>query len=225
MITTIFIDVDNTLLDFGKCADDTIQKGFAEWNLPYNKHVTDIFRAINRQLWSEIQQGTLSREKFLKIRWQMVFDALHIDRCGAEFENVFIKNLMTSHIAVDGALDMLQYLAKKYTLCIASNAPHEQQVSRLKKAGMMPYLSHIFTSGLFGYSKPQKEFFDGCFSLLPNTKKSEVLMLGDSISADIEGAKAYGLQTCWFNYDKEECTAVNCADYIINNFSEIRNIL
>lgn len=225
MITTVFLDIDNTLLDFGRCAADSIQKGFAEWQMPYDEAVLPVFRRINNSLWARIEDGTLTREELLQIRWQMVFDEMQIDCCGRDFEQVFIRYLTQSHEEVPGASELLRYLSQKYTLCAASNAPHRQQVIRLEKAGFLPYFTEIFTSERLGASKPNRAFFDACFAQLPGVSKDEVIMIGDSLSADIDAGKAYGLRTIWFNQDKEDTAAASQADFIVESLTVIKKIL
>lgn len=224
MITTIFFDIDNTLLDFNRCAEESIRKGFSEWNMVYDESVLSVFKRINHSLWAAIEEGTLTREDLLRIRWQRIFDELQINRCGKDFEQVFIRYLTQSHAEVPGALALIQYLAEKYTLCAASNAPHRQQQIRLRKAGMLPFFSQVFTSEELGYSKPSREFFDACFARLPSLSKKEVIMIGDSPSADIGGAAKYGLKTCWFQYEKTEPGTLQ-ADYIVESLEEIKTIL
>ncbi len=225
MITTILIDIDDTLLDFDLCASDSIKRGFVEWGIPYKKAVFGAFKRINNALWRKIEIGQLTREELLRIRWQTIFDELGINADGAEFENTFIKYLIESHSEVPGALDALKYLSRKYTLCAASNAPHEQQLKRLEKAGMLEYISQVFTSESTGYTKPSEKFFDVCFSQLNNPEKSEVLLIGNSITADIKGGIDYGIKTCWLNRNGNRVGAKRNIDYVITSFSEIKNIL
>ena len=225
MITTIFIDIDNTLLDFDLCAADSIRSGFADWKIPYTDFIFDTFREINESLWKRIEKGTLTREELLKTRWQIIFDKLGIKKSGIEFEQVFIRYLTQSHSQVEGAAELVKYLSRKYMICATSNAPHEQQLIRLEKAGMLQYITHVFTSEQIGYSKPGKEFFDACFAQLKNTNKDEVLLIGDSITADIDGGVSYGLKTCWFNHDKVAVPPDLKADHVFNSLEEIKNLL
>lgn len=225
MITTVFIDIDNTLLDFDLCAEDSIKQGFTDWNIPYDISVFKAFTEINNSLWKKIEEGKITREELLHIRWQLIFDKLRIKKCGVEFEEVFIKYLTESHSEVPGALSAVKYLSEKYIICAASNAPHEQQLIRLEKAGMLKFITHVFTSEKIGYSKPSREFFDECFRILKNTRKDEVLIIGDSVSADINGGADYGIKTCWFNHDVIDSPPQLKADYTINSLDEIKSIL
>lgn len=50
-------------------------------------------------------------------------------------------------------------------------------------------------------------------------------MIGDSLSADIDGGKAYGLRTIWFNQDKKDTDAASQADFIVESLTDIIKIL
>ncbi len=224
MITTVFIDVDNTLLNFHLCAEDSIKRGFSEWNIPYTDEVFTVFNEINDGLWHKIEKQEITRDELFRIRWQLIFDRLGIDRTGYEFEKMFVANLAESAIPVEGANDLVEYLASKYSVYVVSNAIHRQQIVRMTKAGMIDYIKDFFTSEAIGFSKPSKEFFDECFRRLPEIKKEEVIVIGDSLTADIKGGTDYGLKTCWFNFKGEQYSG-KPADYIADTLREIKNIL
>lgn len=225
MITTVLLDVDNTLLDFNRCAAWSMKKAMTEWGLPCYEQLYATFQTINQKLWHEIEEGTLTKDELYRIRWQMIFDRCGIDADGAAFEGIFLKYLRDAHEPVDGAMELLSYLSEKYTVCIASNAPYEQQLHRLKQAGMLPYIQYLFISEEIGHPKPGRRFFDYCFSQLKTVRPEEVIMIGDSLTADIAGGIEYGIQTCWYNYDGIAVPDFPKADYIVTSLGQIQDIL
>lgn len=223
-IKVVLIDIDNTLLDFNACAKQAMMQASKEMNVNLPDNVLDTFLPINNSLWARIEQGSLTLDGLHQIRWNMVFSALGIKGDGPSFEKLFKKNLFYTAVKVQGATEMLEYLSQKYILCVASNGPYEQQEYRLNKAGLLKYISKIFVSERANVSKPSPMFFEYCFSQLDGFEPKDVLMIGDSLSADIEGAKKYGMATCWFDYYKTENTSP-FADYKISNLSDIKTIL
>ena len=179
MITTVFLDVDNTLLDFSEGSRRCMAEGFRAFGIPYKDEMFSVFHTINSRLWHRVEDGTLTREELFEIRWNTIFEALGIQADGIAFEAEFRRQLRDSAIPMEGAEELLQYLhQKKYTLVIASNAVREQQVRRLTKAGLFPYIDLVATSEEAGYAKPKKEFFDYCLSLLPPETTPAPLMVG-----------------------------------------------
>lgn len=225
MIKAVFIDIDNTLLDFNACAKTAIRLLFDEYNREFTEEVFDVFLRINDRLWLEIEKGTLTKDELHRIRWQLIFDELGISICGEEFEKGFIKTLITCAEPVDGARDILKYLSSKYPVFAVSNSGHNQQMARLEKAGMAQFVQKVFLSETIGFSKPRKEFFDGCFSELSGLSPENVIIIGDSLSADIAGGAGYGLKTCWFNFLGEKLPESITPDYIVTRLSDIKNIL
>lgn len=224
MTEILLIDIDGTLLDFKKCSKLSINQGFEEYGIEFSDYVFDTFLEINDKLWLQIESGTLTRERLHKIRWNTVFKALNIDFDGEAFEQTFLKYLFDSHEHVDGAEDILKYLSGKYVLCAASNGIYPQQVNRLKKAGLIKYFKHLFISEEMGEAKPSAAYFDICFDRLENPDKSSVMIIGDSLTADIFGGKSYGIKTLWYNPgDAVPQKAV--PDYTVNSLCEIKDIL
>ena len=220
----VFIDIDDTLLDFTKCANDAIKSACNKFGVPYTTTLVDTFHPINLDLWHRLEKKEVTKEKLFDTRFQIVFDKLGIKADGIAFETAFRENFHESAILVDGARDLLEYLRSKYKVYVASNASMHQQTNRMKRAGLDGYIDGYFVSEEIGFPKPQKEFFDACFKALPDVKPQDVVMIGDSLSADIKGAYEYGLKTIWYNHRNEPTAGVKC-DYIVSRLSEVKNIL
>lgn len=220
----VFIDIDDTLLDFTKCANDAIKSACNKFGVPYTTTLVDTFHPINLDLWHRLEKKEVTKEKLFDTRFQIVFDKLGIKADGIAFETAFRENFHESAILVDGARDLLEYLRSKYKVYVASNASMHQQTNRMKKAELDGYIDGYFVSEEIGFPKPQKEFFDACFKVLPDVKPQDVVMIGDSLSADIKGACEYGLKTIWYNHRNEPTSDVKC-DYIVSRLSEVKNIL
>ena len=223
-IKAVFIDIDNTLLDFNKCALWSMQKAFNDYGLSFENSMFDTFNIINNRLWLRIEKGELTKEELYACRWNMIFALIRIDVDGVEFENVFYSYLTESAEPVDGALDLLKYLHGKYLVCAASNASYAQQIKRLNNAGMTEYLDRIFISEQIGFSKPQKEFFERCFEKISPIVPPETVMIGDSLTADIEGGASFGMKTCWYNHNLTNESS-DLPDFTVCSLSEIKKYL
>lgn len=223
MINTVLIDIDDTLLDFDLCAQWAMTATAKELEIHLPENTYDIFKEINAILWEKLEKKEITSDELYCVRWNMVSQKLGIEFDGKQFEKTFFNLLSTSIIPVDGAVETLKYLKSKYRVFVASNGPYEQQVQRMKLAGMEQYLDGYFVSEQVGHSKPSKEFFEHCYRTVAVDSPKEIIMIGDSISADIMGASSFGMQSCWFN--KKQISADNMKGYIIDNLCEIRNII
>lgn len=219
----VFIDVDDTLLDFNKCANKSVELACASFNVPFSQALIDTFHPINLGLWKQLERKEITKDELFKVRFTRVFEALGISADGEAFEHAFHQNLFESAIKIDGAEDLLKYLHSKYPMYVASNATLAQQQNRLKNANLLQYIDDIFTSEQIGFSKPQSEYFEACCKKI-NANPEDIVMIGDSISADINGAREYGMRTIWYNHRHMVSTDIAC-DYIVEHLSEIKNIL
>lgn len=225
MIRTILLDLDNTLLDFEQCAETAMRQGFFRFGIPYEAEMFSTFMETNNALWREVEQGRMTREELHRVRWGQIFEKLGIQQDGEQFEPCFYTNLSESHEIVEGAYELLEYLSPRYALSIATNAPYEQQRRRLEKAGMLQYFDHVFTSERIGYTKPSREFFEHCFQALGGYTKEEILMIGDSLTADIQGGTEFGIKTCWYNHNQEPRDPAFHPDYTVDRLREILKLL
>ena len=231
MIKAVLIDVDDTLLSFSGYVKRTMKEGFEHFGLAeYDDSMYLVFQKINTVLWHQIEQGTLTFEELLKIRWNRIFRELNIDFDGEVFEKYFREKLYDSAILEPGAIDLLEYLSKKYILCAASNGPFNQQVNRLKVGKLYPYFHDLFISEKVGAQKPSKEFFDHCIRCIQEKSETdilpeEIMMIGDSATADIVGGKQYGLKTCFYTGNKESAQTIAEADHTVHSLLEIKQIL
>lgn len=231
MIKAVFIDIDNTLLSFSGYVKEAMRNGFSLFGLkPYTEAMFPVFEKINNSLWKQIEQGTLSFEGLMKIRWNLIFNELDIDFDGRVFEDYFREKLFHSAVPEEGAVDLLEYLSHRYTLCIASNGPYEQQMNRLRAGKMSDYFMHYFISSQIGAQKPSRQFFDYCFRVLresefPELIPEETIIIGDSVSSDISGGIEYGMQTCLYQKNTMPEMGSHKPDYVISSLVEIKNIL
>lgn len=226
----VFIDIDNTLLDFDECVKQAMQSGLQKYGLKkYENYMFDVFTKTNNKLWQEIERGKLSLENLEDLRWNSIFDEIGVAFDGREFEKYFREFLFESAIPIAGAHELLDYLKSKYVLCAASNGPYEQQLHRLELANMKGYFSQIFVSEKIGASKPSEVFFKKAFDILNNNSEEhfsaeDSIIIGDSLSSDIAGGKQYGMKTCLFSRNKD-FKEHEAADYTIESLEQIRDLL
>ncbi len=223
MIKAVFIDVDNTLLDFDLCAKESMKSGFEMFSLHFEEWMFERFRVINLAMWKDMEKGLITKEELLLTRWSRVFEDLGLKADGEMMEKHFRHYINEYAIEIDGGFETLEYLHGKYPIYVASNAPYDQQSHRLQKADMLKFIDKVFVSEKIGCPKPKKEFFDACFSEIPFLPE-ETIMIGDSVSADIVGARNYGMKTLWYNHYNEPTNGVEC-DHIIYSMHDVKTIL
>lgn len=220
-IRVVFLDVDDTLLDFDACAEQAMEQARGE--LGVGPIDFPAFLRINLALWKQLERGELTKQQLFHERWSRVFEALGVEGDGPVFEAHFRRALTQAAVPMPGAAALTAYLAGRYTLCAASNAPHMQQVRRLAQAGLLQDLKRVFTSESCGAPKPSAAFFDACFTALAPLRPEQTVMIGDSATADVAGAAAYGMHTIWFDRCRAGGTAG--AEHAVQSLEEILSLL
>ena len=227
MYKAVLIDIDNTLLDFNKCSNESMHSAAEKLGVKLPGNIFELFRENNDLLWAEVESGKIDFETLKKIRWNTIFSKCGIVFDGVLFETEFRIALNESAIPIEGAEELLEYLHGKYSVYAASNGPYGQQTHRLQIAGMAKYFDGFFISGDVGFAKPSAYFFSYLYDKINRGGeiiKEEIIMIGDSIAADIEGAKDFGFATCYikkYNIIKES----DKADYTVEELSEITEFL
>lgn len=226
MIKFVFLDIDDTLLDFGKAEAAAIKKTFERIGIPSTEAVIKRYSEINDSQWALLERGELTREQVLVRRFDILFDELGVRSVPSEMAQASYEYLLgIGHYFVDGAQELLEELKDEYELYIVSNGTAFVQDRRLKSSGIAPYFKDIFISERLGADKPSKEFFDIVFSKIEGFNKSEAIIVGDRLGSDVLGGINAGIKTCWFNPKGLPANPEIPADYEIRALSELPQLL
>ncbi len=223
--TTILLDLDDTLLDFGAAEKVALSKTLLKFGVEPTEAKLQRYHEINISQWEAFERGELSRERVLIRRFELFFAELGLCIDAQVCEDRYRHYLGVGHYFVEGAEALLEYLAPKYKLYLASNGVAETQYSRLESAGIGHYFEEIFISETTGHHKPEREYFDYCFARIADFDPSTTLIIGDSLSSDILGGKNAGIHTCWCNWKGLPPRSDIVPDFEIHKLSELHEIL
>lgn len=224
-ITTILLDVDGTLLDFKKAQQNALELVFKNHKIELSPSILSLYNEINHGLWKQYELGQISRDTVLFTRFVRLFKQLSIELDGIAFEKEYQALLGEGAYLLDGALDLVKYLKKRYHLYIVTNGVAVTQHKRLASSGLDQLMNDIFISETLGYQKPDVRFFEECFKKIPNADSSKMLIIGDTLSSDILGGNNAGIKTCWYNPDNEENTLNARIDLEIKQLDELYEYL
>lgn len=157
-----------------------------------------------------------------------MFEELQMNCSAKEAAVIYEKYLSQGHFFIDGAEAMLYELKDRYRLFLVSNGTAVVQKGRLASSGIEPFFERIFISEEVGFNKPAKEYFEYCFSQIPEFKREESVIVGDSLTSDIRGGKNAEIKTIWFQPKlraNESVTGAIQPDYTIHKLSELGALL
>lgn len=222
---TLLFDVDDTLLDFKKNEEVSIQKLFDYVGCPLTEEIFERYKRINHQLWASFECGEITKDEVIGTRFQQLFKELSVDITGKEVENYYQEQLSNGVYMFEGAYELCETLSKQFDLYIVTNGIAYTQYKRLKSAGLDKLFKAIFVSEEVGYQKPDIQFFHRVFDQIQSFEKENTLIIGDSLTSDILGGNNAGIDTCWFNKRKLDEHELIKATYEIHSLNEILDIV
>ena len=199
MIEFLFLDLDDTILDFHKAERIAIAKTIRDFGVEPTEEVLQRYHVINKWHWEQLEQGKLTRAEVLENRFKVLFSELGVEVDAEKVARTYEKNLGTGHWFLPGAEEAVDALSKKYRLFLASNGTASVQKGRMTSANLYRFFETVFVSQEIGYNKPAKAYFDACFSRIPDFDPAKCLMVGDSLTSDILGGINAGIKTVWVN--------------------------
>lgn len=199
MVEFLFLDLDDTILDFGKAERNALSKTLANFGVEPTDAVCARYSQLNLLHWQMLERGEITREQVKEGRFAALFRELGREADPKECTRVYESFLAVGHWFLPGAEETVKELSKKYRLFLASNGTAHVQAGRLDSAKLYPYFEKVFISQEIGHNKPSKAFFDACFARIPNFDREKCLMVGDSLTSDILGGINAGIRTVWVN--------------------------
>ena len=225
MLEFLFIDLDDTILDFHKAEHIALGKTLQTFGLEPTKQVLDCYSQINKDYWERLERKEVTREALLVNRFADLFAEFGLLVDPVQCARIYEKNLGTGHYFLPGAEEAVKALSKKYKLYLASNGTSHVQAGRLESAKLAPYFEEIFISQQMGANKPDRLYFQRCFEKIPGFDVKKSMIVGDSLSSDILGGKQMGMMTCWVNPAGKPCSEALRPDYEIPALSALEGLL
>jgi len=225
-------DLDQTLLDFHASERKALEIVLQKNGLPFSEEIYQHFKAYNKSLWLELEKGTISRTELFTMRFQDVFR-----RCGEETETLdplkvnddFIRTMSVNGVLMDGAMDFVKKVKSEIQgarIYIASNGATVNAKGRIASTELDRYIDGLFVSEEMGVAKPDAAFFEICLKEI-GAPRSSCVMIGDSLTSDMLGAKNASLTSIWFmpTGDREEAMKTYEIDFCASTFDELFVIL
>lgn len=225
MIETVFLDLDDTLLDFHRAEAAALRRALTEMDVTPTEEIISLYSRINDAQWKRLERGELTRAEVMHDRFALFYEALGISRDVRRTMTLYEGYLGQGHYFMPHAEEVLALLYPRYTLCITSNGTERIQRGRLESAGLARFCRKFFISETIGYNKPDPRFFDACFAALPQARRESTVIIGDSLTSDILGGKNAGIRTCLYNpREKENKTDIR-PDYTISDLGQLPELL
>lgn len=221
----ILFDADGTIFDYDKAEGIALRKTFEHYKFEYCDDIRSRYRVINSHMWNEFENGRMDKGDLQIGRFKSLLEESNLKADASVFNSIYLDFLAEGGYLIDGALEVCRELSLHCTLAIATNGIARTQKGRLKNSTIEPYIKHIIVSEDAGYQKPHHGFFQYAFSVCGQQDKDKVIIVGDSLSADIKGGADFGITTCWYNPEGSEENNGLRSDYEIQDLRELRRLI
>jgi putative hydrolase of the HAD superfamily len=206
----LFFDLDHTIWDFDKNAEETLHELFHAYQLKgLGLHSAEIFIETyirnNHELWADYHIGAISKQHLRETRFKKTFIDMGLSPVliPQNFEEDYVRICPTKSNLFPQAIETLSYLKEKYDLHIISNGFKESTEIKMTTAGLGPYFKTIIISEVIGVNKPDRAIFEYALKEA-KALKNQSIMIGDNLEADIRGALDFGIDAIYFNPHQKE---------------------
>lgn len=222
----LLFDADETLFDFKKSERQAFENSIREFNMDYDENYhLKIYEEINTGIWLEFEKGLITQEKLKVERFRRLSEKLDIPFDAVKFSKSYMKHLANASFLYEDSYELIKELSKNYKIAIITNGLKDVQSKRIGQSIIADYLDTIVISEVVKVSKPNPEIFQIALKDLDYSDKNKILMIGDSLTSDIQGGVNFGLDTCWTNFKKVKNSTTIKPTYEISNLKDLIKIL
>jgi putative hydrolase of the HAD superfamily len=221
----LIFDADGTLFDFHQGETAALRSTTRQHGITYSTELHEIYAAISAELWRRFELGEIPLKQLRVMRFERLFTDLGIDLEPDAFNLDFMAALGQQRQLLPGAESVVRDLSSRFRLLLATNGIAVVQRPRFAHSTIRRYFEDVVISDEIGVAKPQTGFMEEAFSRMGEPRKSEVLMIGDSLSSDIAGGVNFGIDTCWFNPGRLSLDGSPKPTFTIADLSELYAIV
>ncbi|MBQ9808512.1 MAG: YjjG family noncanonical pyrimidine nucleotidase [Ruminococcus sp.] len=228
----LLFDLDQTLLDFHASEHIALKLVMEENGQVFTEEIYESFKLINKGLWLEFEKGNISKTELFETRFRLLFEKCGCDTGEIDLLRVnsdFIDHMSHNGVLIDGVLEFLEKIRESVPdmrVYVITNGVTRNALGRIASTGLGEHICRVFVSDTIGASKPAQEYFDYVKKAI-NEPDESCLVIGDSLTSDMLGAKNAGLASCWFmpNGDAENAMKEYAVNYSASSYGELYDVI
>jgi len=220
----LIFDADNTLFDFDLAQEKAFYSLLKDENIKNTTGIYAIYQEINHRAWQALETGAISTQEIKHIRFEQLFSQIGHSGNSRTAGSRYLNHLSKHSDLLNGAEQLLQYLAGDYRMLLMTNGLTDVQRPRFKHSPILHYFETIIISEEVGFAKPDPKIFETAFNKR-SVDKTQVLMIGDNLLSDIAGGINWGVDTCWYNPSQKENQSGIVPSYEVSSFKTLKALL
>ncbi len=222
----IIFDADQTLFDFKKSEKHAFKNTMLDFGFDYDEdYHFRIYKEINTAIWIDLEKGLITQKKLKTERFKRFSDKIKSNIDVIEFAKSYMKNLSEASFLYDYSMELIENLHTDYKLMIITNGLLDVQHKRIRQSPIAEYFDEIVISDEINISKPDPRIFDFAMKDYDSIEKNKILIIGDSLTSDIQGGINFGIDTCWYNPNNQLNVSNIIPNYDIRSMKDLNSVL
>ncbi len=174
----------------------------------------------------ELERLRIWAPTYRRESWSRALRACGVDDAALaqELADAFPRMRRTIHEPFSDALPTLSDLRGDYRLGLVTNGVHDLQHQKIERARLQGAFQTIVISGEIGIGKPDRRIFEHALDAL-GVRANQAVMVGDSLTRDVQGARQAGLRAIWLNRCGDAGQGHDKADAVVAGLRELRAVL
>ena len=221
-LRALLMDIDDTLFDFQSSSRNALSIAFRAFGLPFTQQMWTRYSALDAAFWQRFERGEITKEALYVERFRVFFAEFGIGADPAAFNAAYFRELGSQRCFMPHCEQALRLLHEAYKIFIVTNGNTDIQTRRIAASGMAQYFDRVFISEQMGCKKPDRLFYDKVFAEIGEEYRTCSIMIGDSLSSDMQGGRNAGIPTCLYGQAKP---ASPLCDYAVSDLLELPGLL
>ena len=222
----LLFDLDHTLLDFDAAEDVALTQLLKEEGVTDIQAYKDYYVPMNKSLWKDLELKKITKQELVNTRFSKLFSHFGIEKDGVYLAERYQFYLAQQGQVFSGAMELLDSLIDLgYELYAATNGITTIQTGRMAQSGLAPYFNQVFISEQLQTQKPDALFYEKIGQQIAGFDKEKALMIGDSLTADIQGGNNADIDTVWYNSHHLENKTKAQPTYEVDSYQALLELL
>ena len=222
----LLFDLDHTLLDFDTAEDVALTQLLKEEGVTDIQAYKDYYVPMNKSLWKDLELKKITKQELVNTRFSKLFSHFGIEKDGVYLAERYQFYLAQQGQGFAGPMELLDSLIDLgYELYAATNGITTIQTGRLAQSGLAPYFNQVFISEQLQTQKPDALFYEKIGQQIAGFDKEKALMIGDSLTADIQGGNNADIDTVWYNSHHLENKTKAQPTYEVDSYQALLELL
>ena len=221
----VWFDADGTLFDFFRCEAEAIRETMESFGIEPTDALVDAYSAINDSMWKMLERKEIEKSELVWRRFAVFCERFGFDVDAKTMSRTYESRLATKCYLLDGAEALIRRLSPLVRLDIVTNGLTDVQHGRFGICPFRDCIDGLYISGEMGYEKPDVRYFEAVAADHADFSREATLIVGDSLTSDMRGGLAFGIDTCFYNPYRKEVPADMPLTCVAYDFDDVYRVM